>query len=75
MKQLTKHYCKCGKVATTLYKPTNEWLCNDCAVVKMVIDVFFRRGIDNVYLAPMDDGSLDLFVPMVDVLPLDLHWN
>lgn len=75
MMQSTKHICKCGSVATTRYKPTGEWLCSERAVVKMIIDILFRHGVDNVYLAPMDDGTLDLFVPLVDLLPVSIHRN
>lgn len=75
MYQAIKHYCKCGKEAVIRYKPTGEWLCIDCVGVKLVIDAFFRHGVETVYLAPMEDGSVDLFVPMVDMLPIKVYWN
>jgi len=71
MKQVTKHYCRCGDEAIARRKSTGEWLC----IVCMVKDICNRKGIDNVYMGRREDDSLDFLVPLVDLLPLDLHWN
>jgi len=71
MKQVTRHYCKCGEESVARKKSTGEWLCMMC----VVRDICIRRGIETVYLAPMDDDTLDFFVPLVDLLPIHTCWN
>jgi len=70
--QKTKHTCcRCGDEAIGRKKSTGEWLCLIC-VAK---DMCAKKGIKDVYMGRREDDSLDFLVPLVDLLPLDLHWN
>ena len=84
MTQKTKHICRCGQVALSQNEATEEWLCLGCAIQDMCADLrrgehvtvsFSHRGISDVILAPMDDGKVDLFAPLVDVVPISFCRN
>ena len=74
MKQIAKHICKCGAVATVRHKPTNTWLCEDCALEKMVCDYGRERGLTDIWIAPGDKGT-DFFALLVEVQPIKINWN